>query len=123
METFKSILKRAIKEAGLNQKKLSELTGISEKQISDYVHGTIPTQEKLDRLKEVLDLKPIQKESNKGYTLEHAASDLGMSRESLKISLVKNLIQPQIGIAVPHGNSYRYIIFEKRLKKFLNGEI
>ncbi len=124
MATFKSILKRAITEAGLNQKKLSELTGISPKQISDYVHGTIPTPEKMERLKAVLDLEePEEEKPDTRYSLEQAASDLGMSRDSLKISLIKNLIQPQIGVAVPHGNSYRYIIFKKRLEKFLNGEI
>ncbi len=123
MATFKSELKRAINEAGITQKKLAELTGISPKQISDYMHGTIPTPEKRQKLEKVLNLEPIQTTTPaKKYPLEEAANKLGLSLGALKIGLKEDIFRPQIGVAILLDKHYSYTIFENRLEKYLKGE-
>lgn len=123
MATFSSELKRALNEAGLNQKELSERTGISQRMISDYMHGTIPTPERRKILERELNLDPLETSvPRKRYPLEEAANKLGMTVESLKIGLINNLFHPQIGVAIQHDKSYTYTIFENRVEKYIKGE-
>lgn len=122
MASFSSELKKAIKNAGITQKKLAKETGISEKMISDYVHGVNPTPEKRKILEMTLNIPPIKEAKPVvKYPLEEAAYRLGMSKDALKICLRNDTFKPQIGVAVNHGKSYSYMIFENRLNKYLEG--
>lgn len=123
---FKDALNQAMDKARLNGKQLSELTGISEGCISTYRHGIIPPPEKLEKLKQVLDIDLDQNEEVKSRDiLKESADKLGMSVRSLRICLQQDLIKPQIGIACKdkHSSQYTYTIFEERLDKFVKGEI
>lgn len=114
-------LREALKKSGLTQKELAEKTGISQKQISQYMHGVVPGVSNQKKIQEVLDEEQFNQDKSKTEILNSAAKKLGMGVESLKTCLIKDLIKPQIGVAVPNGNRWRYIIFEKRLEKYLEG--
>lgn len=120
-ESYTKELKEALDKSGLTQKQLAEKTGISQKQISQYMHGVIPGASNQKKIQEVLEEQRFNRDEDKTEALKIAAKKLGMSLDSLKICLIKDLIKPQIGVAIPSGNRWRYTIFENRLNKYLEG--
>ncbi len=114
--------KKALNKSGLTQKQLAEKTGISQKQISQYVHGVIPGASNQEKIKKALEEHQLNQDEDKTEKLKRAAQKLDMSLESLKICLIKELIKPQIGVAIPHNNHFSYTIFENRLNKYLEGD-
>lgn len=122
--TFAKCLNEAIKRSGLTAKEVSEATGISQGQISNYRHGSKAPKEIQEKLEIFLGFTtPKPKPYVPNYTLQDAAAELGMSVESLKYALKEDKFKPQIGIAVLHSKEWRYIIFPERLTKYVHGEI
>lgn len=57
----------------------------------------------------------------KTVTIKDSAKRLGISEQALRMGLRQNLFP--FGVAVKHEKSYMYYIFEKRLEKYLKGEL
>ena len=57
----------------------------------------------------------------KTVTIKDSAKQLGISEQALRMGLRQNLFP--FGVAVKHEKSYMYYIFEKRLEKYLKGEL
>lgn len=122
--TFAKCLNEAIKQSGMTAKQISDETGIGQERISHYRHGSKAPKEAQEKLERFLGFTtPKPKPYVPKYTLEDAASELGMSVGSLKRALKDDKFTPQIGIAVLHEREWRYCIFPERLTKYIHGEI
>lgn len=124
---FKEKLKKVIKEKGITQTKLCDLTGISKSCISQYVNGYIvPTKERQMKIARALELPEdyflgavkAQKEKRNGLNMpvDVAAGIMGISNTTLRI-------QPQQGLypwgvaSKGEGNRYVYYINKRKFAK------
>lgn len=53
--------------------------------------------------------------------VKETAKQLGITEQALRMGLRQKLFP--FGVAVKHEKSYMYYIFEKRLEKYLDGEL
>lgn len=131
---FKEQLRIAMTAAGLNQKGLSEATGISRASISDYLSGrSIPRPGAMKKIENILgalsestqkvvdcandeDLRE-QLLHMKTVPVKEAALLLGKSPEHVRMALVQG--SAPYGYAVKgKGNSYDYHISPKKLIEY-----
>lgn len=127
-------LKEAMKNKGINQRRLCELTGISKSGISQYCSGkTHPGTHSLKLIADALDVsieylnegeKKAEAISSTGnvLTVERAAKLMNVGRQFIREGLKRGSLPFGSAVRFPSGK-YRYYISAARFTEFTGIEV
>ena len=125
--SFAENLKKAMNEAGINQKRLQELTGLSKSGISQYCSGKVkPGKDAMQMIADALNV-PVDKlnesviptaiVTGNTMTVEEAARLMGVGRQFIREGLKRGSLPIGTAVLFPSGK-YRYYISTARFTEF-----
>lgn len=120
--TYAKQLKQMMAEQNINQKRLSELTGIGKSSISQYVSGSNePSQSNREKIENVLgtfqQIEEMVEEVTTNVPIAIAAKKLGKSEQFVRVGLQRGVFD--FGYAVQVSTKFTYHISPKKFAEYV----